>query len=62
MNERLKNLRLIPEVNFRRAGGTKGVRGARGARRPGGQRAKGPGDQLAKLLGLIEETNILTLK
>ena len=31
MNERLKNLRLIPEVNFRRAGGTRGAIGARGA-------------------------------
>ena len=57
MNERLKNLRLIPEVNFCRAGGTKGASGARGPKGP-----RGPGDQLAKLLGLIEETNILTLK
>ena len=38
MNERLKNLRLIPEVNFRRADGTRGLVGPE---EPGGQGAKG---------------------
>ena len=50
MNERLKNLRLIPEVNFRRAGGTRGASGDRGAMGGKGARAQG-----GKILGLIEE-------
>ena len=41
MNERLKNLRLIPEVNFRRAGGTRGPVGPEEPGDQGGQGGQG---------------------